>query len=46
MGNTYDGDAGGNNTDKIGKNEIEVVIPLKHLSNFWRTLNVYDFNLV
>ena len=25
--------------DKIGKNKTEVVIPLKHLSNFWRTLN-------
>ena len=26
--------------DKIGKNKTEVVIPLKHLSNFWRTLNI------
>ena len=25
----------GNNTDK----EIEIVVPLKHLSNFWRTLD-------
>ena len=25
--------------DKIGKNKTEVVVPLKHLSNFWRTLN-------
>ena len=24
----------------IGKNEIEVVIPLKDLSNFWRSLNI------
>ena len=22
---------------KVGKNETEVVIPLEHLSNFWRT---------
>ena len=41
-GNTYnfgDGEAcyDGN---KVGKNETEVVIPLKHLSNFWRTLNM------
>ena len=36
-GNTYDGD---NNADRAGKNEDEVVVPLKHLSNFWRTLNV------
>ena len=26
----------GNNTEK----EVEIVVPLKHLSNFWRTLNV------
>ena len=26
--------------NKFGKNEIEVVIPLKHLSNFWRSLNI------
>ena len=26
--------------NKVGKNETEVVIPLKHLSNFWRTLNM------
>ena len=26
--------------DKVGKNETEVVIPLKYLSNFWRTLNI------
>ena len=24
----------------MSKNETEVVIPLKHLSNFWRTLNI------
>ena len=26
--------------DKVDKNETEVVIPLKYLSNFWRTLNI------
>ena len=36
-GNTYDGDA---DADKVGKNETEVFIPRKHLSNFWRTLNI------
>ena len=36
-GNTYDGNA---DADKVGKNETEVFIPLKHLSNFWRTLNI------
>ena len=30
----------GYDADKVGKNETEVVIPLKHLSNFWRTLNI------
>ena len=24
----------------VGKNETEIVIPLKHLSNFWRALNI------
>ena len=41
-GNTYnavDGDEG-YDANKAGKNETEVVIPLKHLSNFWRSLNV------
>ena len=35
-GNTCDGD---DDANKFGKNETEVVIPLKHLSNFRRTLN-------
>ena len=26
--------------NKVGKNETVIVIPLKHLSNFWRTLNI------
>ena len=30
----------GYNADKIGKNEIEIFVPLKYLSNFWRTLNM------
>ena len=41
-GNTYNlcvGDAG-YDANKVGKNETEVVIPLKHLSNFWTTLNI------
>ena len=40
-GNTYnsvDGEAG-YDANKVGKNETDIVIPLKHLSNFWRTLN-------
>ena len=36
-GKTYDGD---DDADKVGKNETEVVIPLTHLSNFCRTLNI------
>ena len=35
-GNTYDS----NDANKIGKNETEAVISLKHLINFWRTLNI------
>ena len=41
-GNTYntgDGEAG-YDADKVRKNETEIVVPLKHLSNFWRTLNI------
>ena len=26
--------------NKIGKNETEIVIPLKYLSSFWRSLNI------
>ena len=41
-GNTYDVGAGeaGYDADKVCKNETEIVVPLKHLSNFWRTLNI------
>ena len=39
-GNTYNFDDGEAGYDKVGKNETEVVVPLKHLSNFWRSLNM------
>ena len=41
-GNTYNIGAGeeGYDANKVGKNETEVVIPLKYLSNFWRSLNI------
>ena len=40
-GNTYNvGDVEeGYDANKVGKNETELVIPLKHLNNFWRSLN-------
>ena len=51
-GNTYNVDLtligdGGNlipnpkyDANKVGKNETEIAIPLKYLSNFWRTLDI------
>ena len=38
-GKTYNIGAGeeGYDANKVGKNETEVVIPLKHLSNFWKS---------
>ena len=41
-GNTYNIGATeeGYHANKVGKNETEVVIPLKPLSNFWRSLNI------
>ena len=41
-GNTYNIGVGeaGYDANKVGTNETEVVIPLKDLSNFWRSLNV------
>ena len=41
-GNTYNAGAGeaGYDANKVGKNETEVVIPLKHLNNFWKSLNI------
>ena len=38
-----DGEAG-YDADKVCKNETEILVPLKHLSNFWRTLNVLLIN--
>ena len=26
--------------DNLTKNDVKVVVPLKHLSNFWRSLNI------
>ena len=55
-GNTYNVDEkitddDGNEVDnpnydanKVGKNETEIVIPLKYLSNFWRSLNISLIN--
>ena len=55
-GNTYNVDLtiighGGNpipnpnyDANKVGKNETEVVIPLKHLSNFYRSLDILLIN--
>ena len=42
QGNTYNAGVGeaGYDANKIGENETEVAIPLKHLSNFWKSLNV------
>ena len=37
--NNGDGEAG-YDENNVGKNETEVGIPLKRLSNFWRTLNI------
>ena len=40
--NTYNLGVGeaGYDANKVGKNETKIVVPLKHLSNFWRTLNI------
>ena len=41
--NTYNNIGAGEegyDANKLGKNETEVVIPLKHLSNFWKILNI------
>ena len=41
-GNTYNVDDYDDNYDanKVGKNETEIVIPLKYLSNFWKNLDI------
>ena len=42
QGNTYNvgADEPGYDATKVDKNETEIVIPLKHLSNFWRSLKI------
>ena len=40
-GNTYNVDDDDNyDANNVGKNETEIVIPLKYLSNFWRSLKI------
>ena len=41
-GNTYNvgADEADYDANKVGKNKTEVAIPLKHLSNFWRSFNI------
>ena len=41
-GNTYNigTSEAGYHENKVGKNKTELVIPLKHFSNFWRSLNI------
>ena len=41
-GTTYDVAAGaaGHDANRVGKPDVELAIPLKHLGNFWRALNV------
>ena len=45
-GNSYNLGAGAASydADRVGKNETEIVVPLKHLSKFWRTLNILLIN--
>ena len=45
-GNTYNVDDGeeGYDENKVVKNKTEVVIPLKHLNNFWKSLNMLLIN--
>ena len=42
QGNTYNVGDGEEayHENNVGKNETKVVIPLKHLSNFWKSLNI------
>ena len=41
-GNTYDvaAAAAGHNANIVGKQDVELAIPLKYLDNFWRALNI------
>ena len=45
-GNTYNVGVceEGYDANKVGKNETEVVFPLKHLINFWKSLNIALIN--
>ena len=45
-GNTFNVAAGEEEYDanNVGKNETEIVIPLKHLSSFWRSLDILLIN--
>ena len=38
MGNEVDNSK--SDATKVGKNETEAVIPLSHLSNFWKSLDI------
>ena len=40
-GNIYDGQ---DDADRVGKNKTEIVVPLKQLNNFWRTLKISLIN--
>ena len=41
-GNTYDVAPGvaGHDANRVGKQDVELAIPLKYLGNFWRALNI------
>ena len=41
-GNTYNVTEGaeGHNANRVGKQDVELAIPLKYLGNFWRALNI------
>ena len=41
-GNTYNVAEGadGHNANRVGKQDVELAIPLKYLDNFWRALNI------
>ena len=34
----------GYDANKVGKNETEIVFPLKQLNNYWKTLNILLIN--
>ena len=43
LNNIVDGGAG-YDANKVGKNKTEIVVSLKHLRNFWRTLSILLIN--